>query len=516
LNRLSLSIEPDILFRMIYLRPKKLDILGDKTSLEVYLNRETADHSGVREGDLLDLSFLNLETGAIAVVTDTLVGTDEIGLPASLWTSYKVSTYELIAVEVQGQAKSVQFIRKKILGHKLNYEEIRQIMFDIAKKRLSPVEMTYFASASYSPGFDEEEMHDLTKAMAETGLIMNFKGVGEYVVDKHSIGGLPSKGITPVLVSLIASVGLIIPNTSTRAITSPAGTSDIMETMMPIALEEHEIMEVVKKTNGCIVWGGGLDLAPADDILIQIERPLHVESYDKFIVSITAKKIATGITHLLLDVPYGEGTKVPDKDVPIVAGAFEKLCAKFGMKIHVYKRLAKGPDGNGIGPILESRDVLWILERDKRRPVGLENLALDMSARLMELTGKWTYEGAFKELRHHLESGKALDKFWEIGKAQGATEIIKGDDLQPGNFTFDVKAQKTGLIDRYDNHHIVSITKALGAPYVKKAGIFVHRQPGERVSEGDVIATLYAESQNRLQLAEKIAHEVRESWVRIV
>lgn len=498
---------------MMYLRPKKLDILGDKTSLEVYLNRETADKSGIKEGDLLDLAFPGYETGAIAVTTDTLVDTNEIGLPAALWTNYTISTEELVSIDVQGQAKSIHFIRKKILGNKLNYEEIRQIMFDIAKRRLSPVEMTYFASASYSPGFDEEEMFFLTKAMSETGEILNFRDMGEFVVDKHSIGGLPSKGITPVLVSLMASMGFIIPNTSTRAITSPAGTADILETMMPVSLNRDEIMETVKKTNGCLVWGGGLDLAPADDILIQIERPLHVESYDKFIVSITAKKIATGITHVIIDIPYGEGTKVPESDVQIVAAAFEKLCAKFGIKVFVYKRQARGPDGNGIGPILEARDLLWILERDSRRPVGLENVAMDMAARLIELTGKYSYQEAFKKLQETLESGKALAKYWEIAKAQGADKELKADDMIPGSYTLDIKATKSGVITRYDNHAIVGVTKALGAPYVKKAGIFIHRQPDDRINAGDTIATLYAESQNRLTLAAAVIEENKDNWI---
>jgi len=499
---------------MLYLLPKKLDILGDTTSLEVYIHGQTAQLSGIRAGDLLDLAFIDVETGAVAIITDTLVTEGEIGLPIALWQKYPISAYERVAVDVQGQAKSIKYIRKKILGSRLSYDEIREIMFDIAKYRLSPVEMTYFASASYSPGFDDQEMSFLTKAMAETGDTLSFKYKNKPVVDKHSIGGLPSKGITPVLVALVAAAGYIIPNTSTRAITSPAGTSDILETMMPVALTKEQIMKVVDETNGCLVWGGGLDLAPADDILIQIERPLHVESYDKFIVSITAKKIAAGVTHVLIDLPYGEGTKVSEKDVIVVSSAFERLMSEFGIKVFVYKRTSKGPDGNGIGAILESRDVLWILERDKRRPIGLENIALDMAAKLIELTGEKSYEVAFQELRNILETGKALEKFWQIAKAQGAITILKGDELVPGMYSCEIKAERVGKIESYDNHLIVSITRALGAPYVKKAGIYIQRQPGERVAVGDTIATFFAESKNRLELAKKVAID-NSNWFNI-
>ena len=288
---------------MIYLRPKKLDVVGDKASLEVYINRFTADQFGIKEGDLLDLYFVGHETGATALITETMIEDGYVGIPSSLWSRFPVSELDRVAIQIQGQAQSIKHIRKKILGGKLSYEEIEQIMNDLAKRRLSPIEMTYFASTSYNPGFDEEEMYHLAKAMAATGVMLDFSHQSDVVVDKHSIGGLPAKGVTPVLVSLMSALGYVIPNTSTRAITSPAGTSDVLETMMPVALTEEDIRRVVGETNGCLVWGGGLDLAPADDILIQIEKPLHIESYDKFVVSIIAKKIAAGVTHVLIDLP---------------------------------------------------------------------------------------------------------------------------------------------------------------------------------------------------------------------
>jgi len=501
---------------MIYLRPKKLDIVGDKASLEIYLNRFTADQFSIKEGDLLDLYFVGHTTGAIVLITETMIEDGYIGIPSALWGRFPVSELDRVAVQIQGQAKSIRHIRKKILGNKLNYEEIEEIMFDLAKRRLSPIEMTYFASTSYNPGFDDDEMFDLAKAMASTGVMLDFSSQSKIVVDKHSIGGLPSKGVTPVIVALLSSLGFVIPNTSTRAITSPAGTSDVLETMMPIALDEENIKRVVAETNGCMVWGGGLDLAPADDILIQIEKPLHIESYDKFVVSIIAKKIAAGVSHVLIDLPYGPTAKVPQKDVAKVAKMFEELFEKFGIKVFVYKRQAKGPDGNGIGPILEARDILWILERDKRRPVGLENLALDMAAQLIAVTGKYSYHDAHAILRETLESGKAHTQYWKIAKSQGAIKIMKGDDLVPGEFTYDIVASKSGLVKNFDNHHIVRITRALGAPYAKGAGVYITRQIGERIQRGEVIATLYADAQNRIDLAKRNLEGKDDSWLEIV
>ena len=199
--------------------------------------------------------------------------------------------------------------------------------------------------------------------------------------------------------------------------------------------------------------------------------------------------------------------------LPKFATAFEKLFTKFGIKVFVYKRQAKGPDGNGIGPILEARDVLWILERDKRRPIGMENLALDMAAQLIALTGKYTYEGAHEILRETLETGEAYKQFWKIAKAQGAVKILKGDDMIPGAYKFEIKSTKAGIIRTFDNQKIVQATRALGAPYAKGAGIYLNRQIGDRVAVGDVLAVLYAEAQSRIDLAVKNLDGQQDGWV---
>ena len=501
---------------MIYLKPRKLDIRGTRESSEVYFNSITAEEHGIKQGDLVVIYLKDLELGGVAVLTDTLVKEDEIGLPMIVWIDYRVSQKDLIPVELKGQAKSVKFIRKKILGEPLNYSEAFAIMDDIVKRKLTPVEMTYFAATSYNPGFSDEEMFYLTKAMVETGEKIDFSDVTNVTLDKHSIGGLPAKGVTPIIVSVLASLGYYLPNTSSRAITSPAGTSDVLEVVMPVALSKEKIIEVVRKERACMVWGGALNLAPADDILIQIEKPLHIESYDKFVVSIMAKKVAMGITYQLIDVPYGQYAKVPYKDVEKVKQMFEFIAKKFGMNLTVYTRKSYGSDGKGIGPILEMRDILWILERDKRRPLGIENLALDMASELMVLTGEHTKQEALALLRESLESKKALEKFWAIAIAQGAEYRVKADELKPGAYMKDIFIGKSGVIKGFDNRKIVRITRALGAPSAKGAGIYLHYFVDEKVKAGDIIATLYAENHSRLQLAEQILEEMGDSWVKLI
>ena len=169
------------------------------------------------------------------------------------------------------EQRAINAIRRKLIGKKLTYREIFSIMDQIAKQRLGDVLTTYFAASGYSKGFTKEELYYLTKAMVETGEKLHFKGI---VADKHSIGGVPGTRTTLIVVPIVAAAGFIIPKSSSRAITTPDGTADDMEVLSPVTFSKDEIYKIVKKTNACIVWGGSFNIAPADDVLIQVEKPL--------------------------------------------------------------------------------------------------------------------------------------------------------------------------------------------------------------------------------------------------
>ena len=228
---------------------------------------------------------------------------------------------------------AINAIRKKLLGKKLKYREIYAIMDEISKKKFGDILITYFAASGYSKGFSNDELYYLTKAMVETGEKLEFKGI---VADKHSIGGVPGTRTTPIVVAIVAAAGFKIPKSSSRAITTPDGTADDMEVLAPVTLSKKQIYEVVEKTNGCIVWGGSFNLAPADDIIIQVEKPLLFESYDKILVSIMAKKIAFGSNHVVIDLPYGNKVKLHNlKDAENLRNKFIYIAKRFKIKIRV-------------------------------------------------------------------------------------------------------------------------------------------------------------------------------------
>lgn len=398
------------------------------------------------------------------------------------------------------QQIAIEAIKKKLVGKSLSYKEIFAIMDEIANQRLGPVLTTYFAAAGFREGFNDEELYHLTRAMVATGPQLHFKGI---VADKHSTGGVAGTRTTMILVPIIAAAGFQIPKTSSRAITSPAGTADTMEVVAPVTFTPHQIERLVANAGGCIVWGGHLGLAPADDILIQIEQPLAFESFDKIIVSIMAKKVASGANHLVLDIPVGPTMKIQHfKDADVIAKKFTYLAKKFGIKVIIDSSEIRENAGRGIGPVLEAKDVFQVLEQHKDRPLALEAKAIRLAGKLLNLCfadmpGKKNFlgEDAAQEL---LVSGKALTKMREIIKVQGGDPSVTSDSLHPGRFVHEVKAVRHGHIHAIDNNQITVICRILGCPTDKKAGIYLDRKLEGTVDKNDILCTLYSSDKWRL------------------
>jgi AMP phosphorylase len=485
----------------LYLKSKKMDFEGGK-DLFVVLNRLDAEKIGLKDGDTALLGYRDVEMYVKVVITDKKIGEGEIGLYEELVDERFAPVNSRVFLDIPKPTKSLDAIRKKMKGEKLNEEELLSIMEDIGSRKLRETEVAFFVSTFFNPGFEEDEIYWMTKGMANSGEILDFKDIkenGDMIVDKHSIGGTAGKAITPILVAILAANDLVCPNTSTRAITSPAGTSDILEVVMPVAISKEDVFRVVKKTGACLIWGGSLYLAPADDEIINVERTLRIQEFQKVLVSIVAKKVAMGSTHVLIDLPYGKNTKLdrPD-DLEFLAREFKELFAKFGIKCSIIKRQIKGPDGNGVGPAIEIREALKIFEQSSDRSMHLENTVLDMAEILLEETGK-AKKGEGRNLaRTTLISKRALNKFWEIAIAQGQKDILLSRDIKIGKLSYDIKSPCDGTIRNINTRIVVDIARALGTPKIKEAGMYFIKNVDDDVKKGDVIATIYAETKERL------------------
>ncbi len=398
---------------------------------------------------------------------------------------------------------AVNAIRKKLVGKRLSYKEIYAIMDQISKEKFGDVLTTYFAASGYSKGFTNEELFFLTRAMVKTGEQLHFKGI---VADKHSIGGVPGTRTTPIVVSIVAAAGFKIPKSSSRAITTPDGTADDMEILAPVDLTKEQIYKVVEKTNGCIVWGGSFNIAPADDILIQVERPLLFESYDKILVSIMAKKVAFGSNHVVIDLPYGAMVKVHSlKDAEILKDKFIFLAKKFKMKIKVLIHKTDEPGGRGIGPVLEMRESLRVLQQKSNRPLDLEVRSINLAGTLLDLCikdssekfkrdVKKNYGNAFGFATALLQSGQAFEKFKEIVIAQGGSSNIDSEKLKTGKYSYAVKAEKNGEIKGLNSKNITAIARILGAPMQKGAGIYLNKKLHDKTKKNETLCTIYSEN----------------------
>jgi len=396
---------------------------------------------------------------------------------------------------------AIEGIKKKLLGKTIDYTEALAIMKEFSTGGLSDIFVAYFAASSFQKGFSDDELYFLTKAMVESGTKFKFPGV---VADKHSIGGMPGTRTTLVVVPIIAAAGFLIPKTSSRAITTPAGTADCMEILAPVDIEKAKLQKIVETVGGCIVWGGHLGVAPADDVIIRVEEPLMFESYDKVIISILAKKVAMSSNALILDIPVGPTMKIKYvKDAQKFAKRFEKLAAKFNIEMKSEINYQFQPAGSGIGPLFETQDALRVLEQTADRPMNLEDKSLKLASRLIDLCLKQSKQkgDGLVIAEEILKSGKALKKFREIVEAQGGRGDFSSTGFKLAANHVEVKATKTGTVQIVNNFSISALAKILGAPKHRKAGLILHKKFGEKIAKNDILFELYAEQATKIEEA---------------
>ena len=320
---------------------------------------------------------------------EKVVQQGQIGLFEEVLDRLKVHNKSNVTILFTGKPHSVTFIRNKLLGKKLGYAEFLQICDDITHDRLTDIEKTYFVSACYTNGMTNDEIVNLTKAMVDTGVRLKFPGV---TLDKHCIGGVPGNRTTMVVIPIVAAAGFVIPKTSSRAITSPAGTADTMECLARVELSEAEIKQVVKKTGACIVHGGSINLAPADDKIIEVEHPLSVDAEGQMLASVMAKKYSVSASHVLIDIPMGKTSKAKNpKEARHLKTMFEMVGRRLGMNVKVVVTDGSAPIGRGVGPLLEAQDVMAVLANAPNAPQDLKAKAISMAGILLELTGKYKH-----------------------------------------------------------------------------------------------------------------------------
>ncbi len=454
---------------------------------------------GVKEGERVQISAKK-QYVMIANRSDTVVKKGYILIPEDVMRKIGISDGEEVSVVFSPKPESVRGIRKKMDGQKLTKDEINAIVVDILENKLSKIEISAWLTSLYINGMDIDEIADFTDSMVDTGERIQFERTP--VFDFHSVGGVPGNKVTPIVVSIVAAAGLMIPKTSSRAISSACGTSDFVETFCNVELDANSVKRISEEVGGVLAWGGSMNLAPVDDMVISVENPLGINPRAQMLASILSKKLAIGATHLVVDIPTGPGTKVPTIEMArSYTRDFMDLGDKLGMHIECAVTYGDQPVGSAVGPKLEARECIRILE-GYGHPSSVVEKACELAGMILEMGG---IPNGTDEARRLLDSGEALKKFKEIVIAQGGDPELKADDLEPGKYKLDILSTSSGYVHSINNKDIVQIAKAAGAPTDKGAGLLVLKKKGQRVEKGDVIMEIYADVESKCQRAKDMS-----------
>lgn len=471
-------------------------------NLVVILSRDDAGILDAFAGDRIKLKNPKNREEVTAVididVNNKRIKKGEIGIFEELLARLELKEGNFVDVTYTGHPRSLQYIKDKLDGKVLTEQQITEIVNDIVANKFSDKELTYFVAGSYTNGLSLKESAYLTKAIVNSGNKLSFRN--KYVLDKHCAGGIPNNRTTMIITPIIASLGFIMPKTSSRAITSPAGTADTMEVFAPVTLSHKKIVEVINKTNACIVWGGSMSLAAADDYLIRVRHPLSLDPEGMLLASILAKKKAVGSTHIIIDLPYGLGAKLNTlKAAKKLGRKFISLSKLLKMHVKVVYTDGSQPIGRGIGPVLEATDVLSVLKGGG--PKDLREKSIMLATELLKMI---KVKHAEDKVLDALDSGKAYKKFLEIIEAQGGKKNIS---LKYARYSKEVKAIKSGTVIEISNQGVSKIARIAGAPEDRAAGLYLRVKKGDVVKRGQVIFTVYAESKEKLDASIKALQE---------
>ncbi len=482
---------------MLRVRPFDLEIGQHKVMLNVVDARER----GLNVGDRVRIRTKGAATTAILDITLKMVKQGEIGI----FTEALKDLKDPSSVDVTPAPRPVSLchIKSMMDKQKLTEDQIRTIVQDIVDNNLSEIELSAYVTASYIHNMDSQEVEWLTRAMIDTGERIHFDT--HPVMDKHSIGGVPGNKVSLLLVPIVAAAGLLIPKTSSRAITGAGGTADLMEVLAPVEFSADEIKELTEKVGGVIVWGGATNIAPADDKLIKAEYALSIDPYSQMLASIMAKKGAVGADAVVVDMPVGSGTKLATPESGrTLANDLIDLGARLGIRVECAMTFGGSPVGRTIGPALEVREALTVLE-NKGGPNSLMEKSLSLAGILLEMGGIAGRGDGYKAAEDILTSGRALKKLMEIIEVQGGNPQVKSEEIIVGDKCEDILAPAGGYIVAFYNKRLVELARMAGAPSDKKAGVIIHRKMGERVKKGEPLITICSSSDWQLENAVKDA-----------
>jgi thymidine phosphorylase len=434
-------------------------------------------------------------TATLNIVHGGLLSEGEVGMSEAAWQLLQPKPGERANFAHPAPVDSMSYVRAKVYNQRLAEAQLDAIIDDVAALRYTDVELAAFIASCANGRLSREEVAGLTRAMVNAGERLTWPY--ERVMDKHCVGGLAGNRTTMIVVPIAAALGLVMPKTSSRAITSPSGTADTMEVLAPVDLSIPQLRAVVEREGACIAWGGAMHLSPADDIMVRVERALDLDSEGQMVASVLSKKLAAGSTHVVLDLPVGPTAKVRSMNsAHELQRLLEHTAHAVGLKVKTIITDGRQPVGRGIGPALEARDVLAVLRNEPDAPADLREHSLAIATAVVELAGVAQGEEARALVLTMLREGHAHAKLQAICEAQGGLrEIPKAAHMH------EVCATHAGHVSGIDNRLLSRAAKLAGAPVAKGAGLDLLVRLDERVTRGQPLFRLQAENAGDLDYA---------------
>jgi AMP phosphorylase len=467
---------------------------------EVFVRPEDAQAIGVRALDRVRVRVpgSGAEFPAVASVAAGFIQPGSVGLSRELADRMRIKAGAPLEVRPAPRPASVASTRRKLDGRELSAPEMAQVIHDIAAGHLTPVEIACWAAAVHTRGMSVDETAACVQAMVDGGERIAWDG--QPCLDVHSIGGVPGNKYAPIAVSIAAACGLRVPKTSSRAISSACGTADFLEVLMPVALDARRLRAVALEVGATLAWGGAVSLAPADDEIIKVEYPLGIDPPAQLVASVLAKKVAMGVSKVLIDIPTGPGAKVQDaRQAEAMADLFRQVGARLGLEVRCESTPGGRPVGRTVGPALEAREMLRVLETGDG-PADLVAKATLLAGRLLEMGGKAEAGRGAEAARAALRSGAAHRKFLDVVRAQGGDPALASGRIRVGPLRFEARALAAGRLD-LGNAALVAVARAAGAPHAKGAGVELLHEVGERIGAAQPAFVVYAETASRLASA---------------
>ena len=455
--------------------------------------------------DIRDVTKVEIHGGPVPVYAfleivddETIVSPGELGLNNEAFLRLNLPEGSNVRLRLAELPPSAGILQRKIAGNILSSSEYSSVVKDIVAGRYSNMDIASFLVASGS-FMTASEVLSLTEALIGDDVIR--WDDENIVVDHHCLGGIPGNKTDIIITAIVAAYGLPMPKTASRSLTSCAGVADTFAVLANVEADEAKLKKFIKENRGAIVDYNTLPIANASKIVSSVERALGISQQQHIVSSILAIKLAAGVTHLVLDIPVGPSSRIKST---AEAMRIRKLVEYVGdmLSIEIDAVITDGsePIGNGIGAVLEARDVMRILRNKEEAPQDLLEKSLFLAGRILEFDPKLRGGQGYHVAKEILSSGRALETMNRIIYAQG-----KAPQAQIGHLTRDIVSSRAGVVESIDNHQINKIGVLAGASQYPGAGLDLLKKVGDFVEPGETLYRIHSVSASDFAFANSYA-----------